>query len=119
MGQQALVAILVISFLATPAFSGIPATFALCVNRVLFLPDAWMELYVGLRLIFLPGFVHYLGLSEERSRFFPGVPVAILIGISFALFLELFRERTEIGGLGLGGAVVINLGGGGVDAGRP
>jgi hypothetical protein len=37
---------------------------------------------------------------------------AILFGIGLALLLERSRERTHIGGLGLGGAVAINLCGG-------
>lgn len=51
-GQKALVTLLLISFVATLAFSALPATFALYADEVLFPGGSRTELYVGLMLTF-------------------------------------------------------------------
>jgi len=52
MGHKALATMLLISFVATLAFSAVPATFALYADEVLFPGGARTELYVGLMLTF-------------------------------------------------------------------
>ncbi len=56
-------------------------------------------------LVYSPGLVHFLGLPETDQYFYPNILGAVLIGIGIAL---LFGYR----GLGIYGAIAINLCGG-------
>ena len=50
-----------------------------------------------------------LGLPSDASRFYPTILGAILFGIGVALLLERFRGTHTFTGLGLAGALSINL----------
>ena len=73
--------------------------------------DAVANLVLGLLLLSFPGVVvEFLGIPGAESAFYPSLLGAVLIGIGIALLLACFRP--DAGGLGLGGAIAINLCGG-------
>lgn len=74
--------------------------------------DGLVNVVLGLALLAFPTRVpEVLGLPAGGSGFYPSILGAVLLGIGVALFLEL---RSGSGGLGLRGAIAINLLGGGV-----
>jgi hypothetical protein len=77
---------------------------------VLLTVDAAINLALGVFLVFFPAsFVSAVGIPGSESAFYPSILGAVLFGIGIALLLERFRGP---GGLGLMGAVSINLSGG-------
>ena len=75
--------------------------------------DAGINLVLGILLLdFSPGLIEYLGVPASEQRFYPNILGAIFIGIAIALVMEHYRKPEGMIGLGLGGAVVINLCGG-------
>lgn len=78
-------------------------------ERLLLLIDAIINLLLGVSLIFFPSFlVDALGVPTVASAFYPSILGAILFGIGVALLVQ----RSIGGGLGLCGAIVINICGG-------
>ncbi len=75
--------------------------------------DAIINLLLGLLLIaFSDGLVELLGVPPAAHGFYPNILGGVLFGIGIALVIE---SRSKIGngvGLGLGGAIAINLCGG-------
>jgi hypothetical protein len=72
--------------------------------------DALVNLTLGLLLIiFPPALVEWLGIPEATSEFYPNLLGAVLFGIGIALLLERYGVSRGIRGLGLAGAVSINL----------
>ncbi len=81
-------------------------------HRTLLLADAVINLVLGVLLLTYPqSLVEVLGLPAVRSAFFPSVLGGVLIGIGIALLLA---RRGGAKGLGLDGAIAINLCGAGV-----
>ena len=81
----------------------------------LLLVDAGINLLLGgFLILFTPGIVHALGIPGASHRFYPNILGGVLFGIGVALLLEYFRRTQGPIGLGLGGAIVINLCGGAV-----
>jgi hypothetical protein len=78
-------------------------------ERFLLLIDAIINLLLGVLLIFFPSsMVDALGVPRATSAFYPSILGAILFGIGIALLVQ-----RNIGcGLGLFGAISINLCGG-------
>ncbi len=75
--------------------------------------DALINLFLGIVLLaFSDGIVRVFGIPGTQARFYPNILGAVLIGIAIALITEYFRKPGGIVGLGLGGAVAINLCGG-------
>ena len=75
----------------------------------LLLLDAMINLGLGVLLIFFPSaVVDVLGVPPADSAFYPSILGAVLVGIGIALLVE----RNIGGGLGLWGAIAINLCGG-------
>jgi hypothetical protein len=75
--------------------------------------DAVMNLALGVLLIFFPrGVVSLLGIPGAESAFYPSILGAVLSGIGIALLLERGEGRRKARGLGLSGAIAINLSGG-------
>ena len=69
--------------------------------------DALLNLLMGVLLASFPqGLITLLGLPDARPRFYARLLGAVLIGIGLAL---LFEIRKPGAGLGLAGAVAINL----------
>ena len=77
------------------------------------LVDAAINLALGILLIiFSPGGVYTLGVPGTDQRFYTSILGAVFVGIAIALVMEYLRKGEGLVGLGLGGAVSINLCGG-------
>jgi hypothetical protein len=75
--------------------------------------DAAVNLMLGIALLFFrPALVAFIGVPPSASGFYPNVLGGVLFGIGLALLMECFRGPKGLVGLGLGGAVSINLCGG-------
>jgi hypothetical protein len=82
-------------------------------HRVLLVIDAAINLALGVALlIFPPALVRLLGVPPPAPRFYPSILGAVLFGIGLALLVEYLRKPNGLVGLGLGGAVAINMTGG-------
>ena len=74
--------------------------------------DAIINLLLGAVLIFFPSnLVALLGVPTTEVAFYPSILGAVLFGIGVALLLERFGRDHVGSGLGLGGAIAINLSG--------
>lgn len=75
--------------------------------------DGLINLLLGLLLMVFPApLVAALGLPEAEPAFYANILGGVLFGIGLALMLERFRSNDTTKGLGLGGAISINLCGG-------
>jgi len=84
-------------------------------EQVLLTVDAAINLTLGLLLILFPAQLPtWLGIPATDSPFYPSILGGVLAGIGVALLLERFRDSTRMTGLGLGGAIAINVCGAGV-----
>lgn len=82
-------------------------------SNPILLVDALINLFLGIVLLsFSDRIVRVFGIPGAVSKFYPSILGAILIGITIALIVEYFRKPGGFVGLGLGGAVAINLCGG-------
>jgi hypothetical protein len=82
-------------------------------SATLLLVDAGINLALGLFLLIFPReVVSLLGIPDTVSSFYPSILGAVLFGIGIALLIEKYKPRRGIVGLGLGGAIAINLCGG-------
>jgi hypothetical protein len=78
----------------------------------LLLVDAFINLILGVLLAAFPkNVVDFLGVPESNTKFYPSILGAVLFGIGVALVIEYFRRATGPAGLGLHGAIAINLSG--------
>ncbi len=74
--------------------------------------DAVINLGLGASLVLFPkGLVLALGIPDAEVAFYPSILGAVLFGIGLALLIERIRGSS---GLGLSGAIAINLCGGAV-----
>ena len=72
--------------------------------------DAALNLALGIGLLaFPPTIVRGLGLPETKATLYPRVFGGVLVGIAIALAIEAMVP--SLGGLGVGGAIAINLSG--------
>lgn len=79
-------------------------------ERCVLLADAAVDLALGLPLVFFSrDLAALLGLPEPRPPFYASILGAVLVGIGVALIIECRGTRLRSGGLGLGGALSINL----------
>ena len=77
--------------------------------------DAIVNLLLGIALVFFPvDLVRLLDLPMTESPFYPSILGAVLFGVGLALLVERFRDILKMNGLGVGGAIAINICGGGV-----
>ena len=84
-------------------------------HKTLLVIDAIINLILGVLLLFFPaGVVELLGLPLTNTNFYPSILGAVLFGIGVALLIERYGASKNIRGLGLGGAIAINLCGAGV-----
>ncbi len=75
--------------------------------------DGVVNLALGILLMWYPAWLaSALGLPTESRSFFASILGAVLFGIGIALLIERYRPPLRIAGLGLGGAISINLCGG-------
>ena len=81
-------------------------------NKLLVI-DGVINLILGIMLLIFPSsLVTFLGVPEPQSSFYPNILGGVLFGIAVALFLESGNSGSNASGLGLLGAVIINLCGG-------
>lgn len=82
--------------------------------KVILFVDALINLVLGLLLlVFSPGMIHWLGVPSSSTRFYPNILGAIFIGITVALVIGASAAGSHRNsGLGLLGAISINLCGG-------
>ena len=83
-------------------------------KRITLLIDAFINLILGILLLcFNPVIYNFLGVPASDTNFYPNILGAVFIGITFALIIEAFgKKRSEFTGLGLIGAICINICGG-------
>jgi hypothetical protein len=75
--------------------------------------DAIINLVLGILLLLFPIVYDFLGVPASNTNFYPNILGAALIGIAIALSIEAFRkEKSKYIGLGLIGAICINMCGG-------
>jgi len=76
--------------------------------------DSVINLILGLLLLLLPaGILDFLGLPSTDTYFYSSILGGVIFGIGIALALEWRRGGAGLSGLGLAGAIAINLCGGG------
>ena len=72
--------------------------------------DGVGNLLLGVLFLAFPRWVaEVVGLPSGESRFYPSALGAVLFGIGVALLLERYRGTRRLTGLGLAGALCINL----------
>jgi len=82
--------------------------------QLLLAADAIINLLLGLLLLLLPTeLLEVLGLPPTDTFFYTSILGGVIFGIGVALSLERWGTPMGIRGLGLGGAIAINLCGGG------
>ena len=80
--------------------------------RLLILVDSIINLFLGIVLMaYSKPIINFFGLPISDLNFYPNILGAILFGIGIALFIE-YKRRDAFIGLGLGGAICINMMGG-------
>ena len=84
-------------------------------HKILLMTDGIINLILGFILILFPvGFAKILGVPQANINFYPTILGGVIFGIGLALLVERYGFNHNIRGLGLGGAIVINLCGAGV-----
>lgn len=79
-------------------------------QRRLLVIDAWINFILGAVLLAIPaGFIQWLGLPPTETYFYASILGAVLLGIGLALYIEVQGVVHGLSGLGLAGAIVINL----------
>ncbi len=82
-------------------------------TKTLLIVDASINLALGILLLAFPaGLPGLLGLPIPTTFFYTSILGAVLFGIGLALLIERFSSMDSITGLGLAGAIIINLCGG-------
>jgi hypothetical protein len=82
-------------------------------RNILLMIDGVINLILGIVLLIFPsGLVAILGVPASQNAFYPSILGGVLLGIAMALFIESRSTDGLASGLGLLGAVVINLCGG-------
>lgn len=78
--------------------------------QILLIIDCIVNLILGILLLLFPvGIIELFGLPPTNTNFYPSILGAIIVGIGMALFIELVGFNKKIRGLGLGGAITINI----------
>ena len=83
-------------------------------QKVILLIDFIINLMLGILLLaYSNKLAVYLGVPKVESAFYPNILGGIFVGIALALLIELFNKPDgKTSGLGLLGAIAINLCGG-------
>ena len=83
-------------------------------SKFLLVIDGVVNVLLGILLLLFPaGVLDLLGLPETNTHFYPSILGAVLFGIGVALFIEVHGAQRGVSGLGLAGAIAINILGGG------
>ena len=81
-------------------------------NLILFI-DAVINLMLGILLLPASSLIaDFIGVPTVEPGFYPSLLGAVLFGIGIALLIETFKGNHKFSGLGLYGAIAINLSGG-------
>ena len=81
-------------------------------GKLLLLIDAVINIFLGVVLLaYSNRVINWFGLPVVEQSFYPNILGAVLFGIGIALLIE-YRRKGEFIGLGLGGAIAINMIGG-------
>ena len=84
-------------------------------HKAFLLIDGFINLVLGILLLLFPfGVAGPLGIPHPSSNFYPTILGGVILGIGIALLLEAYGQGRRIRGLGLGGAIVINICGAGI-----
>jgi hypothetical protein len=79
-------------------------------QSILLIVDGVINLALGIPLAIFPHrLAEFLGIPITTTPFYASILGAVLTGIGFALLVECFKRSTAITGLGLDGAIIINL----------
>jgi hypothetical protein len=79
-------------------------------HHILLTIDGIINLALGILLLLFPlGMAEILGVPKSNLNFYPTILGAVIFGIGIALLIERYGFKRDIRGLGLGGAIVINL----------
>ena len=79
-------------------------------EKILLIVDGVVNTLLGLVLLTFPfGSGEILGLPKSENNFYPMILGAVLLGIGIALFIEVKYFYKGKRGLGLDGAIVINM----------
>ena len=79
-------------------------------HKILIIIDCIVNLLLGVLLLLFPiGIIDLLGLPATNTKFYPSILGAVIFGIGLALLLELAGYEKHVRGLGLGGAIIINI----------
>jgi hypothetical protein len=72
--------------------------------------DGIINLALGILLLLFPlGMAKLLSVPQSTVNFYPTILGAVIFGIGIALLIERYGHTRNIRGLGLGGAIAINL----------
>ena len=79
-------------------------------SEILLLIDGIINLVLGIFLLLFPvGIDKLLGVPGSEMSFYPTILGGVIFGIGIALLIERYGFKNKIRGLGLGGAIAINL----------
>lgn len=79
-------------------------------HKNLLLIDGIANLILGLLLLLFPlGMAEIFGVPQPESNFYPTILGGVIFGIGVALLIERYGFENHIHGLGLGGAIAINI----------
>ncbi len=79
-------------------------------HAILLTIDGIVNLALGILLLLFPlGLAEILGVPKSNLNFYPTILGAVIFGIGIALLIERYGYSRNIRGLGLGGAIAINL----------
>ena len=79
-------------------------------HKLLLTIDGIINLALGMLLMLFPlGVAEILGVPKSTINFYPTILGAVIFGIGIALLIERYGFSRNIRGLGIGGAIAINL----------
>ncbi|MFC1997744.1 hypothetical protein ACFLXI_09110 [Chloroflexota bacterium] len=79
-------------------------------HKYLLLIDGIANLVLGILLLLFPlGIAEFVGAPLSVSHFYPTILGGVIFGIGVALLIERYGFEKGIRGLGLGGAIAINI----------
>ena len=79
-------------------------------NKRLLTIDGIVNIILGILLLLFPfGIAEYLGVPKSNNYFYPTILGGVILGIGIALLFERYGYVNNFRGLGLGGAIIINI----------
>jgi hypothetical protein len=79
-------------------------------QEILLAIDGIVNVILGILLLLFPfGISELLGVPESNTNFYPTILGGVIFGIGVALFIERYGFKKKLRGLGLGGAIAINI----------